>query len=77
MSWWWAWTAPDCPVTIEQQVVEGHPAEELTDATSPGDLLVLGRRGHGGFAGLRLGSVSRHCVDHAPCPVVVVPLAEN
>lgn len=66
---------PDCPATIEQQAIEGHPAEVLVAAATAADLLVVGRRGHGGFAGLRLGSVSRHCVDHAPCPVVVIPPA--
>jgi nucleotide-binding universal stress UspA family protein len=59
-------------VEIERQVVEGPAAEVLVQAASPGDLLVVGSRGHGGFAGLLLGSVSQQCVHHAPCPVVVV-----
>jgi nucleotide-binding universal stress UspA family protein len=36
------------------------------------EILVLGARGLGGFAGLMLGSVSHECVEHSPCPVVVL-----
>jgi len=60
-------------VTIEQRVLEGHPAEILLNQTEDADLLVVGSRGHGGFVGALLGSVSNHCVHHATCPVVVVP----
>jgi nucleotide-binding universal stress UspA family protein len=57
---------------IERQVVEGGPVDVLVHAVATGDLLVVGSRGHGGFAGLLLGSVSQQCAHHAPCPVVIV-----
>jgi len=60
-------------VQIVTRVVRGHPAQVLLDAAEGAQLLVVGSRGHGTLAGLLLGSVSQHCVQHAPCPVVVVP----
>jgi nucleotide-binding universal stress UspA family protein len=54
-------------------VIEGHPARVLLDTAKDAQMLVVGSRGHGTFAGIMLGSVSQHCVQHAPCPVVVVP----
>jgi nucleotide-binding universal stress UspA family protein len=60
-------------VHVTTRAVQGRPARTLLDAAAGADLLVVGARGRGGFAGLRLGSVSQQCVHHAPCPVVVVP----
>lgn len=60
-------------VPVRSRVVEGLPAQVLLDAAQAAQLLVVGSRGHGRVAGMLLGSVSQHCVQHAPCPVVVVP----
>jgi nucleotide-binding universal stress UspA family protein len=59
-------------VVIERRVSEGSPATVLVDESRDADLLVVGSRGHGGFAGLLLGSVSQQCAHHAACPVVIV-----
>jgi nucleotide-binding universal stress UspA family protein len=65
--------AAQCPqVPVEQRFLEGHPAEVLLAQAQGADLLVVGSRGHGGFAGALLGSVSNYCVHHATCPVVVI-----
>ena len=64
--------ATEGPVTIQTRVVEGPPALILLKAATDADLLVVGSRGHGAFAGMVLGSVSEHCVHHAACPVVVI-----
>ncbi len=58
-------------VTIQQTVLEGHPAPLLVEASRGADLLVVGSRGHGEFAGMLLGSVSEHCTANAHCPVLV------
>lgn len=60
-------------LSIEGELVEARPAHALLQSARGADLLVVGSRGGGGFAGLHLGSVSSQCVHHAECPVVVVP----
>ena len=58
---------------VERRVVEDLPATAVLEAAVDADLVVVGSRGRGGFAGLLLGSVSSHVAHHAGCPVVVVP----
>ena len=58
--------------TLTQVVREGNAAQVLLDETKDAQLLVVGSRGHGGFAGLLLGSVSASCAAHAECPVLVI-----
>jgi nucleotide-binding universal stress UspA family protein len=60
------------PGGLRALVRDGHPATVLVDAGKDAEMLVLGSRGHGGFVGLLLGSVSAYCAEHALCPVVVV-----
>jgi nucleotide-binding universal stress UspA family protein len=59
-------------VEIRQSTVDDDAAPALLDAARDADLLIVGSRGQGGFAGLLLGSVGQQCAHHAPCPVVIV-----
>jgi nucleotide-binding universal stress UspA family protein len=62
----------DEATAVAGSIAGGHPVRVLLDAAAGAELLVVGSRGHGGFAGMLLGSVSEHVVAHAPCAVVVI-----
>jgi nucleotide-binding universal stress UspA family protein len=59
-------------LTVQLHVVHSPSPQALLSASRGADLLVVGHRGRGGFAGLMLGSVAEQCVRHAACPVLVV-----
>ena len=59
-------------VEVAQSIVDGGAAHVLVEAAKEADMLVVGSRGHGGFSGLLLGSVSQQCANHASCPVAIV-----
>jgi nucleotide-binding universal stress UspA family protein len=68
--------ADELPPAVQAsvRVVVGPPAQLDDEARAAGiDLLVCGSRGYGPMKSVLLGSVSRHLVDHARCPVLVVP----
>ena len=56
----------------EALVLQGQPADVLLEQGADAALIVVGRRGLGGFKSLLLGSVSQQVVQHATCPVVIV-----
>jgi nucleotide-binding universal stress UspA family protein len=57
---------------VTAKVVRGRAVQVLLTGIGEDDLLVIGSRGRGGFQDVLFGSVSDHCVRHAPCTVVVV-----
>ncbi|QPK49839.1 universal stress protein [Streptomyces gardneri] len=59
-------------VSVERRLVRGRPRPVLLEESAGAQLLVMGARGRGGFAGLLLGSVSQALLHHAECPVAVV-----
>lgn len=59
-------------VDLELVLVVGDPATTIAEESTGASLLVTGSRGHGGFKGLLLGSVSRRLLQTAPCAVAVI-----
>src|SRR5215469_3045921 len=62
----------EAPAEITVNVARGDVAAELLRASRDADMLVVGSRGSGGFAGLLVGSVASKVAHHAKCPVVVI-----
>ena len=57
---------------VSHTLIPGNPAQVLVEQSEGATMLVVGSRGHGGFRGMLLGSVSTHCTQLAHCPVLVV-----
>jgi nucleotide-binding universal stress UspA family protein len=60
------------PAGLRLRVLEGNAAAVLLEQSSDALMVVVGSRGHGGFTGLLIGSVSASLAEHAQCPVFVV-----
>ena len=65
------------PESVTVKAVHGFPVEELINAGKDADMLVLGSRGAGGFTRLMMGSTAGQVVQHAHCPVLIVPPEER
>lgn len=63
---------PIHPADVTGSTKQGHPTAVLLEASKGAEMLIVGSRGLGGFAGLLLGSVGSCCAEHATCPVLVV-----
>lgn len=62
----------DPPEGLIGECRRGQPAKVLIEEANKGQMLIVGSRGRGGFAGMLLGSVSSACAAHTRCPVLVV-----
>ena len=64
------------PDSVTVTAAHGLPADELIKASDGADMIVVGRRGAGGFARLLMGSVSDQVARYAHCPVLLIPSDE-
>jgi nucleotide-binding universal stress UspA family protein len=60
------------PQWFTGKTIEGNADQVLVDQSRGAEMLVVGSRGHGGLAGVLLGSVSAECAEHAHCPVLII-----
>ncbi|MEV0646411.1 universal stress protein [Phytomonospora sp. NPDC050363] len=60
-------------VVATDEVMVGDAGEAIVARARHAQLIVVGAHGRTGFFGRVLGSVSRHVLRHAPCPVLIVP----
>ncbi|MFF8603091.1 universal stress protein [Streptomyces sp. NPDC015232] len=67
----WAEKYPDVRLTHEVPI--GSPVETLANAAEHALAVVVGRRGRGGYTGMRVGSVVHGLLHRAHCPVITVP----
>ena len=65
------------PAGLVSECLRGQSAQVLIDEAKNAQMLIVGSRGHGGFKGMLLGSVSSACAAHAKCPVLVVHAANE
>ncbi len=62
---------------VARHALDGSPSSLLIEFSTAVDLVVVGTRGRGGFAGILLGSTSQTVIAHSTCPVMVVPSAHH
>lgn len=71
------WCAPlvAAGIAVQAELVDGPPAAAIIRIADEhdADLVVVGRRGRGGFSELLLGSVSHQLAHHVHRPLVVIP----
>jgi nucleotide-binding universal stress UspA family protein len=65
------------PWWFSSVIAEGMPTRVLLEQSVGADMLIVGSRGHGGFAGMLLGSVSGAVAEHASCPVLIMRTAST